>query len=346
MSSVRAQAHAAAAAAPRRPLARLHGGDRGAGAGGAWDARRAALAVAIGLFAASMIYGAASTPGFVTWDNAKAILASMGFVGIVAVGMTLIMLGGNLFSLSLGTTVAVTAMAFLSLLHLGLVVALLITLALGLAICAAQGAVIGAFGANPIIVTIAAGALQQGLTASLSNGHSVQPSAADGVYDVLVTPVLGIPFSVYVLLALAIVVELVLRRSRFGRELYLVGENRRAAFAAGLSVTRVTTVAFALAGVCTAIAGVLIGAFNQNASLLLSGTYTYDAISAAIVGGNAIGGGRGSAARTLLGALVIATVGDLMLLRNYSTGAQILVKGLIVLVFVALLNARAPRGTR
>lgn len=87
------------------------------------------------------------------------------------------------------------------------------------------------------------------------------------------------------------------------------------------------------------MAGVLIGAFNQNASLLLTGTYTYDAISAAIVGGNSITGGRGSISRSILGAFVIATLTDLMLLRNYSTGVQILVKGVVVIVFVAALNS-------
>ncbi|WCB91726.1 hypothetical protein DSM104299_00402 [Baekduia alba] len=302
-------------------------------------ARALAEPLAFVLLAALLVYGAASTSGFLTWDNVKAILASMGFVGIVAVGMTLIMIGGNLFSLSLGTTTAVTAMAFLAALRFGVVPAIAISVLLGAAICAVQGVLVGGLAANPIIVTIAAGSLQAGAASGISGGRSIQPSATAHAYSFLADPILGIPFSIYVLLALVVAGELLLRRTRAGRQLYLVGESRRAAFVAGLPVTRVTTIAFALAGACAAVAGVLIGAFNQNASLLLTGTYTYDAISAAIVGGNAINGGRGSVLRSVLGALVIATVTDLMLLRHYSTGAQILVKGVIVIVFVIVLNS-------
>ena len=295
--------------------------------------------LAFALLAAMIVYGAVSTSGFLTWDNAKAILASMGFVGIIAVGMTLIMLSGNLFSLSLGTTAAVSAMAFLAALHWGVAAAIAAALVLGLVIGAAQGLVVGGLAADPIIITIAAGTLQAGAAAGLSGGSSIQPSASASAYSFLANPIGGIPFSIYVLVGLALLGELLLRRGRFGRRLYLVGDSHDAAFAAGLSVTRVTTAAFAVAGGCAAIAGVLIGAFNQNASLLLTGTYTYDAIAAAIVGGNAISGGRGSISRSILGALLIATLGDLMLLRNYSTGAQILVKGVVVVIFVAALNS-------
>jgi ribose/xylose/arabinose/galactoside ABC-type transport system permease subunit len=96
-----------------------------------------------------------------------------------------------------------------------------------------------------------------------------------------------------------------------------------------------------VAGLCAAIAGALIGVYNENASLLLTGTYTYDAISAAVVGGNAIGGGRGSILRTVVGAVLIAALSDMMLLRHYSTGWQIVAKGLIVVAFVALRRAGA-----
>src|SRR5205823_7311692 len=114
--------------------------------------------------------------------------------------------------------------------------------------------------------------------------------------------------------------------------------NKRAARAAAISVAAVATGAFALAGACTGVAGVLIGATNQNASLFIESTYTFDAIAAVLVGGTAVTGGRGSAARTLFGAIVIATISSLLLLRGYSTGIQIFVKGLIVLIVVILVR--------
>jgi ribose/xylose/arabinose/galactoside ABC-type transport system permease subunit len=300
----------------------------------------AALAIGIGL----AVYGAATTQGFLTVSNVKAILTATAFVGIVAVGMTVIMLSGSLFSLALGQTVAVTAMFFLYGLQFGLAVAIVLTLLLGFATGAVQGVIIGAWGANPIIVTIGAAGLIEGFAVWISSGHSILPPEGSTAYERLARPLFGVPFAIYVFFAVAIVMEIVLRKMRFGRELYLMGENRNAARAAALPVTLLTTGAFGLAGLCTAIAGVLIGATSQNASLLLEGSYTYDAIAATLVGGNAITGGRGSIWRTAAGAVLIATISDMLLLRSYSTGVQILVKGRIVVFVVIVTNFRQRRA--
>lgn len=302
------------------------------------SARKAVHALLV-LAAAVLVAGAVTTDGFLTVDNARAILASMGLVGIVAIGMTAIVLVGSLFSLSLGVTVAVTAMAFLFALRWGAPVAIVLSVALGALLCAVQGSIVGALGANPIIVTIAAGALLKGLATLLSGGTSVYPPA-DAGFHALKDTVLGLPVAIYALVAVAIVVELTLRRTRFGQELLLVGENPHAARTAALPVAWVTTGAFAVAGACCGLAGVFAGALNGSATLQLSGTYTYDAIAAVLVGGTAITGGRGSALRTVGGALVIATLSDLLLLRGYSTGVQIAVKGAIVLLVILTLHLR------
>lgn len=282
---------------------------------------------------AVVVYGAATTQGFLTTDNFKAILSSAGIVGIVAVGMTCITLGGNLFSLTLGTTAAVTTMAFLAALKFGFPVALIIALALATTVCAVQGLVVGGLGANPIIVTIAFGALQLGLAGLLSNNSTVYPPSG-AHYKFLADTILGLPVSVFVLAGIAIGVEVWLRRSRAGHELYLIGQNRAAARAGALRVVPVTVAAFAIAGACAAVAGVLIGANQGNATLLTGDIYTYDAIAAVLVGGTAITGGRGSVARTVAGTLFIAIVADMLLLRGYSTGIQILVRGVMVLLVV------------
>lgn len=299
-----------------------------------------AIAAWVLLVAVLTVYGAATTQGFLTVSNVKAILTSASVVGIIAAGLTVIVLSGNLFSLALGQTVAVSAMLFLSTLQLGLGVAILLTLLLGLGIGAVQGFAVGAWGANPIIVTIGAAGLMVGFGVWLSHGQSIVPPASATSYERLARPLLGVPFAIYVFVVVAIALELAMRRTRFGREIYLLGENRVAARAAALPITMLTTAAFALASVCTAGAGVLVGATSANASLLLTGSYTYDAIAAALVGGNAVTGGRGSILRTAAGALLIATISDMLLLRGYSTGGQVLVRGIIVVVVVVLTNLR------
>lgn len=299
-----------------------------------------ALGIWIGALTVVVVYGATTTTGFMTVSNLKAILTAAAFVGIIAVGLTVIVLSGNLFSLALGQTVAVTAMLFLYTLQFGLAPAIGLTLLLGLVIGAVQGFAVGAWGANPIIITIGAAGLMEGLAVWLSHGESIVPPTSATSYQRLAEPLLGVPFPVYVFVALTIVLAVAMRRTRFGRGIYLLGENRTAARAAALPITLLTTAAFALTSVFAAGAGVLIGATSQNASLLLTGSYTYDAIAAALVGGNAVTGGRGSVLRTAAGAVFIATISDMLLLRGYTTGGQILVRGIIVVVVVVLTNLR------
>jgi simple sugar transport system permease protein/ribose transport system permease protein len=294
-------------------------------------------ATIVGIFAVIVLVGSLTTEGFATVENLKAILQSSAFVGIIAVGMTVIMLSGNVFSMSLGTTAAVTAITFLWALQYGTVAAILLTILLGLGICAVQGWIVGAIGANPIIITIAAGVIQAGATLKVSGGTTIYPPP-DASYSWLADRAGGIPFPFIVFLLVTVVVDAVLRRTRFGRSIYAVGENKRAARAAAISIAAIAAGSFAVAGACTAIAGILIGATNGNASLFIESTYTFDAIAAVLVGGTAVTGGRGSAARTLFGAIVIATISSLLLLRGYSTGIQILVKGVIVLVVVILVQ--------
>lgn len=299
---------------------------------------------ALGVAAAVVVVvGMITTTGFFTADNARAIAASSAFVGIVAIGMTVIMISGAFVSLSLGTTAAVTAIFFVYALEFGVGAAIAMSIVLGVLIGGVQGVAIGGWGANPIILTIAAGAIQSGVTVAITEGRTVTPPS-DSYEFLNVTP-LGLPVSVYVLVALVILTELTMRRTRFGRNVYMMGESRAAARAAGLPLTRIGAGVFGLACGVTAVAGILLGAYNQSASLLLDKTLTYDAIAATLVGGAAVVGGRGAIWRTLLGAVAIATITDLLLLRGYSTGVQIMVKGLIVIGVVLLVHLRTRERT-
>src|SRR3954449_2814957 len=152
-----------------------------------------ALGVWLAVLAAVTAYGAATTTGFLTWSNFKAILTAAAFVGIIAVGLTVIVLSGNLFSLALGQTAAISAMVFLYTLRIGLAAAIVLTLLLGLAIGSVQGFAVGAWGANPIIITIGAAGLMEGMAVWLSHGQSIVPPADTTSWEHLAQPVLGLP---------------------------------------------------------------------------------------------------------------------------------------------------------
>jgi ribose/xylose/arabinose/galactoside ABC-type transport system permease subunit len=282
---------------------------------------------------------AVTTHNFMTWQNVKAVLSAASIVGIMALGLTLITITGSLVSLATASTAVACAMAFLASLKAGLLVSVLIAVATGTLITAVQGLLVGLFEANPIILTIGASFLIDGITQNINGGATIQP--ATSAYATLNNTWLGFTISVYVMLALAVALQFVLRRSALGRQMYLVGDSRPAARAAGLPVTRIVVVAFAIAGATMALGGVFLGAFNDGASQALEGTLSFDVVAAVLVGGTLISGGRGSALRTLAGAVVIAAIQNMLLLRGLGSGPQTMVEGLLVVIVVLLSHVRS-----
>jgi len=303
------------------------------------------VSLALPLIALVALAGlAVTTHRFLSLDNARAILASTAFVGITAVGATLVMIAGSGVSLATSQTATVAGMFFLATQQYGLVTAVPVALVTGVALTGLQGAVIGYWHANPIVLTIAAGFAIGGTTTWFSGGTPVYPEVV--AYEVLNSTPLGLPVAVYVLLGVTVLAQFTLRGTTPGRQLYLIGSNRAAARAAGLPVGRVTVIAWAFFGACIALTGVFLASFNTSATATLGGTLTLDAIAAVLVGGTAISGGRGSAVRTLAGAVLIAVISDVLLLRGFSTGIQILVKGILVLAVVVIVHLRATRSHR
>lgn len=304
------------------------------------------LSVKLGLAVVVIALGAiaVNTPGFLTTQNFRAILGTTTFVGLIAVGMTVIMISGSFVSMSLGSLATVSAIFFIFALKFGVATAIFTTLALGGVLGLIQGYLIGAWAANPIIVTISAGALLEGLSVALTAGQAMSPPNDN--YSFLNATPFGIPLGTFVLLLLVAAVEFLLRRTRLGREVFMLGESRAAARAASLSLGEIGSWVFLIAGISAALAGIFLASFNHGASLLLNrGTLNYDAIAATLIGGTAIAGGRGSIWRTLFGVILIAAITNLVLLRGYSLGAQILFKGILMSVFVLAIHLRS-RETR
>jgi ribose/xylose/arabinose/galactoside ABC-type transport system permease subunit len=299
--------------------------------------------VLLGAIAVAVVVGG-QTPRFFSVDNAKAILVSTGTIGIAALGVTLIMVCGGLVSLAVGETAAIAGMAFLTSLDLGLIPAVVIAMAIAGAVTGLQGLMIGAWQANPLILTIAVGSLLTAVGSQVSSRSAVHP--ASDAYEWLNKTPLGIPVVVFALLGLTVLVQLLMTRTRAGRLMYAIGENRAAARAAGLPIASTVIGVFAAAGALMAISGAFAASTSHTITLLGANQLTFNATAAVLAGGTAIFGGSGSALRTLFGALLIATVTDLLLLRGADIGLQTLVKGVLVLVVVLLghLHVRKVRS--
>jgi ribose/xylose/arabinose/galactoside ABC-type transport system permease subunit len=282
----------------------------------------------------ALIIAAASTPGFFTTVSLFSLLNTTSFIGCIAIGMTFITLSGNIMSFALGVTLSTSGIVFVAALPLGLIPAMIAALTFGAALTAVQGAVIGYFRANPIIVSMAALALITGCATLITQGRGVYPAGDEAA--LLKGRVLGVPIPVAALIVTVVVAQIVLSFTQFGRQLYMVGSNWRAALAAGLEPARVVLGAYIAAGLCAAVAGILMAARYSSGDMELGIGYDYSAISAVLVGGTAISGGEGSAIRSLTGAFIIAVCQVLLLLNGFSSQIQYLAIGVIVLLVIML----------
>jgi len=291
-------------------------------------------AQAIGLLA--LAAAVLTTPGFLAEPSILSLLTTVSFIGCVAVGMTLITIGGNIMSFALGATVGVTAMVFiLAVNQFGFAPGLLAGLCFGAAITGVQGFAVGWLRANPIIVSIAALALIYGVTQAFAERGAVY--AVPGLVPAMLKgKIAGMPIEFIVLLASTAIAQLILSATRFGRNLIMVGANLRAAEAVGVHTWRTVTAAYLWAGLFVSLAGIMLAIRYESANMDYGVGYEYDAIAAVLVGGTAIGGGQGSALRTLAGAMVIAAVQVMLLLKGLRQEWQYLVAGLIVLAVIIL----------
>lgn len=303
------------------------------------------FALIVGAAAVVILVAVLVTPNFLTVDNVRAILRNAAIVGIVAVGMTPVTLSGNFVSLGITQSAMLAMVAFVAMLGAGwgVVPAIVAVIVLLVAVGVLQGAIIAA-GLNPVITTLAAGAIIFGVVSELTRGGIVR--AGDNAIDWDQATVAGVPVEVLIFILFTALVSFVMQRTVAGRETTLIGANRATAEISGISFTRVTILAFAIFSVGLALAGILNGAaFGQATAVSFPGL-TVDAIAAVLVGGTAIQGGRGSPLRSAGGAILIAVISNMMVLNDFSTGGRLAVQGGVVVVIVVLLDLLRRSGGR
>jgi ribose transport system permease protein len=214
---------------------------------------------------------------------------------------------------------------------------IVVVLAAGLAGGLLNGVIIVYGRLQPIIATLATGAIYYGLALWLRPvpGGDVNTDLADAVTGQLPG---GIPAMLAVLLAVVVLVWLPFRNSVTGRAALAVGSSESAAFMSGIRVERVKLVAYALAGFLAAIAGLLLTfvTYSGEASSSIGSTYTLNSIAAVVIGGTSLMGGYGSAVGSIFGAFVLRTIGDLLFVLDFEPLWQPLFQGLILLAAVSL----------
>ena len=267
-------------------------------------------------------------------------------LGIVAMAQTLVVLTSGI-DLSVGM-IMVLANCLASWIVVGsplmTVLGVVLVLAVG-ALCGAINGLIVIFGRlQPIVTTIATGAIYYGVALALRPvpGGDVNSTLADALTGQLPG---GVPASLALLLALVAFVWLPFRRSVIGRAVYAVGSSESAAYMSGVPIRRAKFVAYTLSGLLASMAGLFVTfiTYTGEASAANGSTYTLYSIAAVVLGGVSLFGGSGSAVGAIFGAFMFRTIGDLLFVFNVEPLWQPLFQGVVLLVAVCLGAVRLLR---
>jgi ribose transport system permease protein len=212
-------------------------------------------------------------------------------------------------------------------------------------LCGALNGALVIFGRlQPIVATLATGAIYYGLALLLRPvpGGDVNSDLADALTGQLPG---GIPAVLAVLAGIVLVVWIPFRRSLLGRTAYAIGSSEQAAFMSGLPLARAKFLAYALSGLLASCGGLILTfiTYSGEASAMQGGTYTLSSIAAVVLGGISLFGGSGSAIGAIFGALVLRTIGDLLFVFDLDPLRQPLFQGVILLVVVSLGSLRLLR---
>lgn len=278
---------------------------------------------------------------FLTASNQITILRQAAINGIVAVGMTLVILTAGI-DLSVGSVLALSSVVTADLLKDGMPVALgiLIALSIGALMGMVNGLIITLGKIPPFIATLGMLTVGRGLTLMYTQGRPF--TGLPDAFRFIGAGSLGpIPMPIIVAALTFLVAAIVLSRTRFGESVYLIGDNPVAARLAGINTNRMIVLVYMISGICSALAGLILIARLDSAQPVIGAGYEFNAIAAVVVGGTSFSGGEGSLLGTLLGTLLIETLNNGLILLDVSPLWEQVVKGVVIalaLLFYKVIN--------
>lgn len=289
---------------------------------------------------------------FLSGENFANILRSVSTVGIASVGMAIVVIGGTM-DLSIGSTISLVGVVTMLIMNspsgvdpagtdLTAIIAILTGVAIGAVVGLINGGILAAVNgrmgesfiftyAMQIIIGAVAFAVVQGKFQSAKYPNGLFKSLGIGI-----TPII-------IFLVIAIIMQVLLKRTGFGRNLYFLGANMDAAKMAGIRIKTIRVISNILCGACAGLTGVLIVSRVNSASCLQGLGYEFDAMTCVAVGGVSLAGGTGSIAKTVLGVMVIGVLGTALNVMGIGSNEQLIVRGAVIITAVMLdgFNKRA-----
>lgn len=300
------------------------------------------IAVLIALaIAAQVVY-----PRFLEIDNLRDMMIAATPVGLVAVGMTFVLIGGG-FDLSVAGIFAAAGMLYATLANdipVGLAAAAMLPIAVVMGL--ANGLVITRLQVNAFVATLGSASIFSGIAYFVSETGTVAVTKAS--YSYLGTAKwFGVPLVILILAFVFILGGFLLAKTVYGRSVYIVGGNPEAARLSGMRVSSIQASTYVLTAMCAVLGGMLLSSETSVAQASVGANITLDSIAVVIIGGTSLRGGQGAMWRTLVGLLIIATMNNLFTSLAWNSAIQMVTKGGIIIGAVALdawTQRRAGRG--
>jgi ribose transport system permease protein len=301
------------------------------------------VAIPFVLVALALVVAALTTPGFLSTDHLTAMSITAAYLGIIAIGQTLVLLlGGIDLSVPYMINLAAVYLAGFQFGGMNSATGLVLAMLAGVVVGLANGLGIALLDISPLVMTLGMNSILQGIVLIYSSG-SPKGTATDFVTTLSTGTVHGFPYVVFLWVALIAIVTLVLAYTTFGRTIYGVGSNKRASELSGLPVRRTIILAYTLSGLSAAVGGLLLVGYSGQAYLGMGDNYLLPVIAVVVIGGTSIFGGKGSYVQTVAGALLITVITSALVSSGVDQSGQAILYGGIILV-MAFFNQVALSG--
>jgi ribose transport system permease protein len=303
-----------------------------------------AVATSFACIIGLLVFGSIYSTSFLSPEYLLQQLKVASFLGVIATGMMLVILLGQI-DLSVPWTVATGAMmasAAAAFGPAGVVLAIPFGILCGIAIGLVNGIGVAYLRIPSMIITLATNAVAQGLMVVYTGGFSPQDSASEAMrYLATGSLIPGVPNAVIVWGVIGAATVFVLTRTTFGRSVYAIGNRERAAYLSGVDTRRIVMIAFAVSGGLSAFGGVLLAGYASKAAQSMGDAYLLPSIAAVVLGGTSILGGRGSYLGTVAGVILITLLQSILSVMQMPEAGRQIIYG-VVIVAMLLLYGRAP----
>ncbi|MDT0683837.1 ABC transporter permease [Roseicyclus sp. F158] len=304
------------------------------------------------------VFFAAAAPNFLSTANMIIMSKHVALNAFLAIGMTFVIITGGI-DLSVGSIVGLCGMVagylVLNGIDLGFAWTIqfntfeiaLMTIAVGVFVGFVNGILITRLNVAPFIATLGTLYVARGIALLFSSGATFPNLSGNAEWGsdtfrwIGAGNVLGIPVSIWMLIAVACGAAYVARNTPLGRHIYAVGGNERGASLSGVKVRRVKLYVYMFSGFCAALVGLIIASQLQAAHPATGETFELNAIAAAVLGGTSMSGGRGRIFGTIIGAFVIGILSDGLVMMGVSTFWQTVIKGLVIIAAVVVDQAQS-----